>query len=78
MVYRDLKLDNTLIDNNLDLKICDFGLSIDLDTLRDPKIPNLRSGSNTYMAPEVARFSKVQDEKIDIFSLGVALFVMYF
>ncbi len=55
VVYRDLKLDNTLIDNNFDLKICDFGLSIDSATLRDPEIPKLRSGSNLYMAPEAAR-----------------------
>ena len=30
------------------------------------------------MAPEVIQNLEVQDEKVDIFSLGVALFVMYF
>ena len=59
VVYRDLKLENTLIDDNLNLRICDFGMSINSDTLKNPNIENLRAGTNTYMAPEAARLEKV-------------------
>ncbi len=49
MAHRDLKLENILIEEDLSIKIADFGFSVDknVESLTDYK------GSKTYMAPEV-------------------------
>lgn len=49
VAHRDLKLENILVDDNLKLKVADFGFA----TFR--KTDRLKSyrGTKTYMAPEI-------------------------
>jgi serine/threonine protein kinase len=72
VVHRDLKLENILVDDNMDLKVADFGFA----TFR--KIHDLKSyrGTMTYMAPEIKEGKKYDGEKIDMFSTGVILFII--
>ena len=51
IVHRDIKLENILLDNLGDIKICDFGVS----EILDPKTKKLDycCGTPAYMAPEV-------------------------
>jgi len=49
VVHRDLKLENILIDDNLNLKLADFGFAVykNIDALSSYR------GTMTYMAPEI-------------------------
>lgn len=72
VVHRDLKLENILVDDNLNLKIADFGFA----TYK--KIDKLKSyrGTMTYMAPEIKEGKVYSGKEIDIFSTGVILFII--
>lgn len=73
IVHRDLKPENILFDskNGNIIKIMDFGLSAYLE---DGKIPRETVGTSYYIAPEVLQSD--YDEKCDMWSLGVILFIM--
>jgi serine/threonine protein kinase len=72
VVHRDLKLENILVDNDVNLKVADFGFA----TYK--KITKLNSyrGTMTYMAPEIKEGKTYDGKQIDMFSTGVILFIM--
>ena len=72
VVHRDLKLENILVDESMNLKVADFGFA----TFR--KIHNLKSyrGTMTYMAPEIKEGKNYDGTQIDMFSTGVILFII--
>jgi serine/threonine protein kinase len=72
VVHRDLKLENILVDDQLNLKVADFGFA----TYK--KINKLKSyrGTMTYMAPEIKEGKQYDGRQIDIFSTGVILFII--
>jgi serine/threonine protein kinase len=72
VVHRDLKLENILVDDELNLKVADFGFA----TYK--KINKLQSyrGTMTYMAPEIKEGKVYDGKQIDIFSTAVILFII--
>lgn len=72
VVHRDLKLENILVDNDINLKVADFGFA----TYK--KITKLNSyrGTMTYMAPEIKEGKTYDGKQIDMFSTGVILFII--
>jgi len=72
VVHRDLKLENILIDDNLNLKVADFGFAC------YKSIDNLKSyrGTMTYMAPEIKEGKNYVGTQVDTFSIGVILFII--
>jgi serine/threonine protein kinase len=72
VVHRDLKLENILVDDSMNLKVADFGFA----TFR--KVHNLKSyrGTMTYMAPEIKEGKTYDGMHIDMFSTGVILFII--
>ena len=53
LCHRDLKLENILVDDQYNLRLIDFGMSMSLGDLLNEEIPNQRRGTNFYMAPEI-------------------------
>lgn len=65
MVHRDLKPSNILVNENCDLKICDFGLA----RIQDPQMTGYVS-TRYYRAPEIMLTWQKYDVEVDIWSAG--------
>ena len=72
VAHRDFKLENILFDEDLNLKVVDFGFA----TNKNIKKLNSYIGTKTYMAPEIHRGLKYNGQKIDMFSIGVILWIL--
>ncbi len=73
IVHRDLKPENVLLDDDLNVKIADFGLS---NEIKDGDFLKTSCGSPNYAAPEVIRGGLYTGPEIDVWSCGVILYVM--
>ncbi|XP_057666064.1 serine/threonine-protein kinase SIK2-like isoform X1 [Diorhabda carinulata] len=73
IVHRDLKAENLLLDSNNNIKIADFGFS-NYYTVGGQL--STWCGSPPYAAPEVFEGKKYVGPEIDIWSLGVVLYVL--
>ena len=65
VVHRDLKPSNILVNENCDLKICDFGLA----RIQDPQMTGYVS-TRYYRAPEIMLTWQKYDVAVDIWSTG--------
>lgn len=72
VVHRDLKLENILIDSSMTFKLIDLGLSASGDL---SKVTGA-VGSPSYVAPEVLTDYMYDGRRVDLFSMGVLLFIM--
>jgi serine/threonine protein kinase len=72
VVHRDLKLENILVDDQLNIKIADFGFASykNIDCLKSYR------GTMTYMAPEIKEGKQYKGTQVDLFSFGVILFIL--
>ncbi|KAI5169346.1 serine/threonine protein kinase KIN1/2 [Pancytospora epiphaga] len=73
IAHRDLKIENILIDQNDNVKIIDFGLSNFYD---NKVLLNTFCGSLYFAAPELLLGQRYCGPEIDVWSLGVVLYVM--
>ncbi len=71
IIHRDIKPENIFIDNNLNVKLGDFGLALSSE---DNFVTNPYSivGTPSYMSPEQVRGAKLTPQS-DLFSAGVVL-----
>ena len=77
----DLKLQNILIDECLNIKLIDFSVSLDYKNIKSNKIQLPLCGTSLFMAPEVlkSQIINLKDiNKVDLFSLGVILYNLAF
>ncbi|XP_077963620.1 serine/threonine-protein kinase SIK3 homolog isoform X9 [Gasterosteus aculeatus] len=73
IVHRDLKAENLLLDHNLNIKIADFGFS---NLFARGQLLKTWCGSPPYAAPELFEGKEYDGPKVDIWSLGVVLYVL--
>lgn len=82
LVHMDIKKGNIILDSELNPKLIDFSSTISFekyqpnDTIKLPLI-----GTGRYMAPEILNAKEIEikyAEKIDVYSLGVTLYILTF
>ena len=73
IVHRDIKLENILLDLNNIVKICDFGVG--KLTKKGQKLFD-QCGTPVYMAPEIVKGDGYEGFPVDVWSSGVALYIM--
>ena len=72
IIHRDLKSQNIMIDEALNVKIADFGIALSSNEA-DMTQTNTIMGSVHYLAPELAR-GNLATPVSDIYSLGILLY----
>lgn len=72
LAHRDLKLENLLLDDGWNIKLCDFGFAKALGR----NLSQTYCGSKSYAAPEILRGQPYDPVKADVWAMGVILYIM--
>ncbi|CAF1935183.1 unnamed protein product [Rotaria magnacalcarata] len=72
IVHRDLKTENLLLDGRGNIKVADFGFA---NTFAPNKKLQTFCGSPPYAAPELFQCIEYSPEKVDVWALGVLLYI---
>ncbi len=75
IIHRDLKPENILINDQLQLKVADFGLALVKDESRITEMQSV-VGTPAYMSPEQIRGEKLTIQT-DQFNLGLIIFELF-
>ncbi|XP_043926944.1 rhodopsin kinase GRK7 [Protopterus annectens] len=72
IIYRDMKPENVLLDDNGNCRLSDLGLAV---RVREGKQINQKAGTNGYMAPEILQEVDYL-YSVDWFALGCSIYEM--
>ncbi|XP_030623647.1 NUAK family SNF1-like kinase 1 [Chanos chanos] len=75
IVHRDLKLENILLDQELNVKLADFGLS---NRYQKGRFLQTFCGSPLYASPEIINGIPYQGPEVDCWALGVLLYALVY
>jgi PAS domain containing serine/threonine kinase len=75
ILHRDIKDENIIIDQNFHIKLIDFGSATFMEK---GKLFSTFYGTTEYCSPEVLAGNKYQGPELEVWSLGVTLFVLIF
>jgi serine/threonine protein kinase len=75
VIHRDLKPSNILINDELDVRICDFGLArgLDLMDVEDPHMSTFYVVTRWYRSPELCMSYEKSYKALDVWSMGCIL-----
>lgn len=79
IIHMDIKQQNVLVDDYLNIKLTDFSVSISYKNKNKISLPKV--GTSYYMSPEVLNKKTISAEnasKIDVYSIGVLLYRLAF
>ena len=74
IIHRDLKLANLFLTENMKLKLGDFGLATTIEF--DGERKRSLCGTPNYIAPEILDGKKGHSYEVDIWSLGIIIYVL--
>lgn len=77
VTHRDLKPENIMLDQEWNLKIIDFGLAAPSEGRDGSGYLKTTLGTYGYMAPEQHLNRVYKGDQVDIFAIGIILFVMH-
>lgn len=75
ILHRDIKDENIIIDQHFHIKLIDFGSATFMEK---GKMFSTFYGTTEYCSPEVLAGNKYQGPELEVWSLGVTLFVLMF
>ncbi len=73
IIHRDIKMENILINEQRQIKLIDFGFSVQIGL--ENKL-TVYCGTPSYMAPEIHSKKDYFGPPVDVWALGVMLYVM--
>ncbi|KAJ3438130.1 map/microtubule affinity-regulating kinase [Anaeramoeba flamelloides] len=73
IVHRDIKPENIIINKKYQIKLIDFGIS---NFVKKNEFLSTNCGSPLYTAPEVLKGKPYKGKKVDVWSLGIILYLL--
>lgn len=81
IAHLDVKPNNIVIDEYLNVKLIDYSVALDFSKIKTKNIKLCFCGTSVYMAPEVMKTEKIEVkdlDKVDLYSLGITLYYLAF
>ena len=77
VTHRDLKPENIMLDDQFNIRIADFGFAAPVEGKTCEGFLLTKLGTKNYMAPELLTPKPYKGHVVDLFALGIVLFILY-